>query len=141
VLPFPLPPSYPLPFIRNFQLLVQGRELQQAKLEAQRALSTKTEFFARVSYEFRTPLNIILVGMGKISEARIGVVEPWAARRVLCIDLASPLLSGRRLGGGRKRVWNARSRPSLLTSVGPPDSLFSLLSPWLSPFVGICRGN
>lgn len=104
---------------------MQGRELQQAKLEAQRALSAKTEFFARVSYEFRTPLNIILVSMRKVTEARIGVVEPWAARRVISIDLSSPFLSGRRLGGGRKRVWNARSCPSLLISPGPFLSLLS----------------
>ncbi|TFJ87580.1 hypothetical protein NSK_000931 [Nannochloropsis salina CCMP1776] len=45
---------------KNAQLLAQEKELREAKLAAEQALSSKTEFFARVSHEFRTPLNVVL---------------------------------------------------------------------------------
>jgi len=45
---------------KNAQLLAQEKELREAKLAAEDALSSKTEFFARVSHEFRTPLNVVL---------------------------------------------------------------------------------
>ena len=45
---------------KNTELVAQEKELREAKLAAEQALSSKTEFFARVSHEFRTPLNVVL---------------------------------------------------------------------------------
>eukprot|EP00624_Nannochloropsis_granulata_P000876 evm.model.NODE_13784_length_9934_cov_18.166700.1 len=90
---------------KNAQLLAQEKELREAKLAAEDALSSKTEFFARVSHEFRTPLNVVLGfseelikppspggGGGERGQGAVTTITPETADRVQYILAAGESL-------------------------------------------------
>ncbi len=67
---------------KNAQLVAQGRELREAKQSAEAALSSKTEFFARVSHEFRTPLNVVLGFSEELTKCPDLALTPETADRI-----------------------------------------------------------
>jgi signal transduction histidine kinase len=67
---------------KNAQLVAQGRELREAKQAAEAALSSKTEFFARVSHEFRTPLNVVLGFSEELTKCPDLALTPETADRI-----------------------------------------------------------
>jgi signal transduction histidine kinase len=74
--------------------LAVARELERAKLEAERANRAKSEFLAKMSHELRTPLNAV-IGYSEI------LLEEMAqpGREQQCADLRKIHRSGRHLLG------------------------------------------
>ena len=94
---------------RTSELAAANRRLEQQNKELTRASRTKSEFLARVSHEFRTPLNSILgftdllaeQGEGVLGEAYAGYVHHVSEGASHLLALVNDILDLSRIEAGR----------------------------------------
>jgi len=117
---------------RTFQIAETNRHLAKQNRELARASRLKTEFLARMSHEFRTPLNSIIgftdllaeEGDGVLGEAYAGYVHYVSEGASHLLALANDILDLFRIEGGRMDLRHhefsaADATSDVLSVIGP----------------------